>query len=168
MSFGVAIPIALRVVYYDRFVRGPFHLGRYSYPIATVAVLWIAFITIAFILPQENPVDSQTLNYAIVAVGIVITYSVGFWLLSARKWFTGPVKQIAGEQSSQGYALEFGMLIANCSGRDGIRHHKSCDSRRESRVQEVEGVNLFQPCMYIPIPAMPSFTHSYAHMHFRS
>lgn len=40
--------------------------------------------------------DSQTLNYAIVAVAIVITYSVGFWLISARKWFSGPVKQIAG------------------------------------------------------------------------
>lgn len=39
--------------------------------------------------------DSQTLNYAIVAVGIVITYSLGLWIISARKWFTGPVKQIA-------------------------------------------------------------------------
>ena len=44
-----------------------------------------------------QPVDTQTFNYAIVAVGIVILYSVGFWVLSARKWFTGPVKQIEGE-----------------------------------------------------------------------
>ena len=43
-----------------------------------------------------NPVNTQTLNYSIVAVGIVVTYSVGFWLISARKWFTGPIKQIAG------------------------------------------------------------------------
>lgn len=88
----------------------------FSFPVAITAVTWIAFIAIAFILPQINvrlvplsvvrtpltpsfffqPVDSQTVNYAIVAVGIVIIYSVGFWLLSARKWFTGPVKQIAG------------------------------------------------------------------------
>ena len=40
--------------------------------------------------------DSQTLNYSIVAVGVVISYSFGFWVLSARKWFTGPVKQIEG------------------------------------------------------------------------
>jgi len=44
----------------------------------------------------QQPVDSQTLNYAVVAVGIVIFYSVGFWFVSARKWFTGPVKQIEG------------------------------------------------------------------------
>ena len=91
-------------------------MRSFSYPVAIGAVAWITFISIAFILPQINvsaltfiyiklwadikeqkPVDSQTLNYSVVAVGVVVLYSVGFWLLSARKWFTGPVKQIAGE-----------------------------------------------------------------------
>ena len=62
-----------------------------------ISVCWIIFIAIAFILPTANPVNSQTLNYSIVAVGIVITYSVGFCLISARKWFTGPIKQIEGK-----------------------------------------------------------------------
>jgi len=97
LYISYAIPIALRVVNREYFVRGPFHLGAFSYPIALSAVLWITFISIAFILPQINPVDSQTLNYAVVAVGIVVTYSLGFWLISARKWFTGPVKQIEAE-----------------------------------------------------------------------
>ncbi|KAF8183643.1 APC amino acid permease [Pholiota molesta] len=95
ISYG--IPIALRVVYRDQFVRGPFHLGAFSFPVAIAAVLWICFISIAFILPQINPVDSLTFNYSIVAVGIVILYSVGFWIVSARKWFSGPVKQIEAE-----------------------------------------------------------------------
>ncbi|KAJ2918863.1 hypothetical protein MD484_g1536, partial [Candolleomyces efflorescens] len=95
ISYG--IPIALRVIYRDSFVRGPFHLRAFSYPVAIGAIAWILFISIAFILPQINPVDSQTLNYAIVAVGVVIAYSVGFWLLSARKWFTGPIRQIEAE-----------------------------------------------------------------------
>jgi hypothetical protein len=59
-------------------------------------VLWIAFISIVFCLPELNPVNSKTLNYAPVAVGIVLTYALGFWALSARKWFAGPIKQIAG------------------------------------------------------------------------
>ncbi|KAF9481473.1 APC amino acid permease [Pholiota conissans] len=95
ISYG--IPIALRVVYRDQFVRGPFHLGAASLPVAIIAVLWICFISIVFILPQVNPVDSLTFNYSIVAVGIVIIYSVGFWVISARKWFIGPVKQIEAE-----------------------------------------------------------------------
>jgi hypothetical protein len=90
------IPIALRVIYADRFIRGPFHLGRFSYLISITAVLWIAFISIVFCLPELNPVNSQTLNYAPVAVGIVITYALGFWVISARRWFAGPIKQIAG------------------------------------------------------------------------
>lgn len=93
-----AIPIALRLYYRKKFVKGPFHLGAFSGVIAFTAVAWIIFISIAFILPQLNPVDSETLNYAIVAVGIVITYSMGFWFLSARKWYEGPVKQIAAEE----------------------------------------------------------------------
>lgn len=92
----LAIPIALRVINRDTFVRGPFHLGAFSYPVAIAAVVWIMFISIVFMLPQINPVNSQTLNYAPVAVGIVIAYSLGFWVLSARKWFTGPIKQIQG------------------------------------------------------------------------
>ncbi|TFK85392.1 APC amino acid permease [Polyporus arcularius HHB13444] len=98
ISYG--IPIALRVVYRKRFKRGPFHLGPFSYPVAITACVWILFISVAFILPQANPVDSQTLNYAIVAVGIVIVYSLGFWLISARKWFIGPIKQIQADEMS--------------------------------------------------------------------
>ncbi|CAL1702473.1 unnamed protein product [Somion occarium] len=97
LYISYAIPIFLRVLNRASFKRGPFHLGPFSYPVALLAVVWIGFISIAFILPQENPVNSQTLNYAIVAVGIVVTYSLGFWFLSARKWFTGPVNQIAAE-----------------------------------------------------------------------
>lgn len=95
ISYG--IPILLRVTNRRQFVRGPFHLGQLSIPIAICAVTWIGFITIVFILPQINPVTSQTFNYSIVAVGIVVAYSVGFWVLSARKWFTGPIKQIEAE-----------------------------------------------------------------------
>ncbi|KAH9984369.1 APC amino acid permease [Russula vinacea] len=95
-SYG--LPIALRVIYADRFVRGPFHLGKLSYPISIAAVLWIAFISVAFCLPELNPVSTKTLNYAPVAVGIVLTYALGFWTLSAHKWFTGPITQIAEKE----------------------------------------------------------------------
>jgi len=103
ISYG--IPIALRLWNRTDFVRGPFHLGKFSYPVATIAVLWICLISIVFILPQANPVDSQTLNYAIVAVGIVVLYSVTFWLVSARKWFKGPIKQIEGKAGFQAHDL---------------------------------------------------------------
>ncbi|KZO93984.1 APC amino acid permease [Calocera viscosa TUFC12733] len=97
ISYG--IPIALRLIDHQRFVRGPFHLGAFSIPVGIAAVCWIITITILFILPQINPVTSQTFNYSIVAVGIVVTYSMGMWLFFARKWFKGPVRQIQAEQA---------------------------------------------------------------------
>lgn len=67
--------------------------------VANVAELrWICFITIIFCLPTANPVDSQTLNYTPVAVGIVAVWALGSWFLWARRWFTGPVRQIQAEQ----------------------------------------------------------------------
>lgn len=37
---------------------------------------------------------SQTLNYTVVAVGIIALGSGGTWVLWARKWFVGPVREI--------------------------------------------------------------------------
>jgi hypothetical protein len=27
-------------------------------------------------------------------VAIVVAYSIGYWFISARKWFVGPIKQV--------------------------------------------------------------------------
>ena len=96
ISYG--IPILIGLIYPQNFHKGPFNLGVFSKPVAAIACLWIGFITIIFCLPNVNPVTSQTLNYTPVAVGIVIIWAFGTWFLSARKWFTGPIRQIQAEE----------------------------------------------------------------------
>lgn len=76
---------------------GPFNLRGFSRPVALIACLWIGFITIIFCLPNLNPVTSQTLNYTPVAVGIVCVWTFGSWILWARRWFKGPIRQIQAE-----------------------------------------------------------------------
>ncbi|KAG9236417.1 amino acid/polyamine transporter I [Amylocarpus encephaloides] len=90
ISYG--IPILIGLIYHTSFTmrKGPFSLGVFSRPVAFVAVSWIAFITIIFCLPTTNPVDSQTLNYTVVAVGIIAIGANVMWLVTARKWFVGP------------------------------------------------------------------------------
>ncbi|KAG6906750.1 hypothetical protein DXG01_012280 [Tephrocybe rancida] len=69
--------------------------------IATMG-LYISYgipIALRVIYHKDFPVDSQTFNYSIVAVGIVLLYSIGFWFISARKWFSGPIQQISGKYS---------------------------------------------------------------------
>jgi uncharacterized membrane protein len=53
----------------------------------------VVFIAILFMLPEFSPINHNTFNYAPIAVGVVLLYSGGYWLLSARKWFTGPKVQ---------------------------------------------------------------------------
>jgi len=97
ISYG--IPILIGLVWPSHFKKGPFNLGRGSRPVAAVACAWIAFITIIFCLPELNPVNSQTLNYTPVAVGIIALFAFGSWFLWARKWFTGPIRQIHAEEA---------------------------------------------------------------------
>ena len=95
ISYG--LPILIGLINPQGFVHGPFNLGKFSKPVAVAACLWIGFITIIFCLPNANPVDSQTLNYTPVAVGIVTLWCFGSWFLWARKWFKGPIRQIEAE-----------------------------------------------------------------------
>lgn len=95
ISYG--LPILIGLIWHRSFVamKGPFNLGVLSRVVALAACAWIAFITIVFCLPTSNPVTSQTLNYTVVAVGIIGVGAVGSWVLWAHRWFTGPAEEVA-------------------------------------------------------------------------
>ncbi len=82
-------PVALRLLNPD-FVRGPWHLGRWSRPIGWTAVVWVGLITVLFMLPPAYPVTRLSFNYSVVAVLVVLGGAGLWWVLSARHWFTGP------------------------------------------------------------------------------
>lgn len=53
----------------------------------------ISHLTIPFLLPRLCCMFScpvQSLNYAPIAVGVVLLVSGGWWVAGARKWFNGP------------------------------------------------------------------------------
>jgi amino acid permease (GABA permease) len=91
-------PTFLRLRQGAGFQRGPWHLGRWSYLVGTIAVIWVVFITILFMLPTASPITWDNFNYTIVAVLAVIGFAGIYWLVSARKWFTGPKIQGSAEQ----------------------------------------------------------------------
>lgn len=52
LYISYVIPVLLRCTVARRTFRpGPFSLGRLSIPVGCVAILWVAFITILFVLP---------------------------------------------------------------------------------------------------------------------
>jgi len=86
-------PTFLRLRQGSSFQRGPWHLGRWSYLVGIIAVVWVIFITILFMLPTASPIGWGNFNYTIVAVLAVIGFAGIYWLVSARNWFTGPKVQ---------------------------------------------------------------------------
>jgi len=117
LYIAYGIPILLRRLAGERFQRGPWHLRQWSAPIGWIAVVWIAFIAILFVLPQTAPGNTlTTFNYAPVAVGVVLLFSGGYWFLSAKNWFKGPkvqgsaaeLAQIEAELESLGHAAPAG------------------------------------------------------------
>ncbi|KAL5753463.1 hypothetical protein ACOSP7_023640 [Xanthoceras sorbifolium] len=92
---GYAVPIFARMVMAEKnFKAGPFYLGKASRPICLIAFLWICYTCSVFLLPTYYPISWDTFNYAPVALGVGLGLVMLWWLLDARKWFKGPVRNI--------------------------------------------------------------------------
>jgi len=97
LYIAYGIPILLRL-FSKNFVAGPWHLGAWSKPIGTIAVIWIVLISILFMLPSAYPINPGNFNYAPVAVlGTLLIVGI-WWLVSAHNWFKGPVIQGSAEE----------------------------------------------------------------------
>jgi amino acid transporter len=99
LYIAYALPIFLRQFATD-FKRGPWHLGAWSRPIGWIAVIWVVFISVLFMLPTFNPASLAkgvspfaTFNYTpVVVLGVFLIVTI-WWLVSARNWFKGPIIQ---------------------------------------------------------------------------
>jgi amino acid permease (GABA permease) len=112
LYIAYGIPILLRRLAGSRFQAGPWQLGQWSAPVGWIAVIWIVFISVLFVLPQVAPGNTlTTFNYAPVAVGAVLIYSGGYWLLSAKNWFKGPKVQGTPEELKKIEAELGGALV---------------------------------------------------------
>jgi amino acid permease (GABA permease) len=98
LYIAYVLPTFLRLRQGDNFQRGPWHLGRWSKPIGITAVVWVVIISILFMLPVFSPITAGNFNYTVVAVVVVLGFAWIYWMVSARKWFTGPRVQGTAEE----------------------------------------------------------------------
>jgi amino acid transporter len=120
IAFG--LPIILRIKAGDRFEPGAWSLGKRYKWISTIAVGWIVLVCILFLMPLSpagvpgsEDFSWEAVNYAPITVfGALILFG-GWYLLSARKWFTGPVPE-GGLEELQSIEQQ---LDAEAHGRTG-------------------------------------------------
>ena len=105
LYIAFVLPIILRLRAGESFERGAWHLGRHYKWIDSLAIVWIFFISIVFLLPfayvgipWNKGFDWNFLNYTPITVGGALLLFGGWWLLSSKRWFTGPIRQGTDEE----------------------------------------------------------------------
>jgi len=101
LYIAYVIPVFLRWRKGDDFQPGPWTLGRKYRWVNPGAVLLVIVMVIIFILPTtpegvpwNSQFDWKALNYAPLTVGAVFVAVGLWWLIRARRTFTGPIQQI--------------------------------------------------------------------------
>ncbi|NUH37961.1 amino acid permease [Streptomyces samsunensis] len=94
-----AIPVFLRLRAGDRFQPGPWNLGRWSKPVGWTAVVWVALVTVLFCLPQSSPVTADSMNYASIALAVVLLLATIWWFVARRSYNTPSAYGTAREQA---------------------------------------------------------------------
>jgi len=100
------LPVILRFKAGKNFETGAWSLGKHYRWINILAMIWVAFIFVIFMLPtgpkgipgNAAGFDWNFVNYAPLTIAGVFLLFGGWWVLSARKWFKGPVRMGTDEE----------------------------------------------------------------------
>jgi amino acid permease (GABA permease) len=98
LYLAYVFPVYLRLRQGDNFERGPWHLGKWSKPIGWLAVVWVLFMAVMFLLPTVSPITHDNFNYAPVALAVVLIGATLWWFATARGRYTGPVSYGSPEE----------------------------------------------------------------------
>ena len=118
LYIAFVLPIYLRYRAKENFESGAWHLGKHYKWIDPLAILWIVVICVLFLLPlfpDGIPGNSAVVgtnhflvvvnwadvNYAPLTVGGAFILFGGWWILSAKNWFKGPVRMGSEEELEQ-------------------------------------------------------------------
>jgi amino acid transporter len=86
LYIAYVVPVFLRLRKPD-FQVGPWNLGGWSRPIGWIAVVWVAFICVLFVLPPVEDINIDTFNYSPIAVAAVIVFATVAWFVGGQKHF---------------------------------------------------------------------------------
>jgi hypothetical protein len=136
LYIAFALPIILRIKAGDKFEPGAWSLGRHYKWVSWIAVVWIGAVCVLFLMPiSPNGIPGaaefawESVNYAPLTVGGALLLFGGWYVVSARKWFTGPVREEAAD-------AELAAILGEGSHRPA--HQQQSVPAESERQREVE------------------------------
>ncbi|KIX01671.1 uncharacterized protein Z518_09397 [Rhinocladiella mackenziei CBS 650.93] len=87
------IPITIRTFFVgSRFRRGPWHLGKFSYPIGVASTCFTLLMIPILCLPSVtgSDLDASLMNWTCLVWGGPMLLVLVWWVVDAHKWFKGP------------------------------------------------------------------------------
>jgi amino acid transporter len=105
LYIALVLPVYLRYRMHDAFEPGAWSLGKHYKWIDLVSLAWVGLITILFTfplykagLPWEDDFSWDLTNYTILWFAGIGIFFGGWWMLSAKNWFKGPVRMGTDEE----------------------------------------------------------------------
>lgn len=83
------IPIGFRIFAGDRWVAGPFDLGRWSIPIHVLAFISQSYMIVMQCFPPQKEWDATTLNYNFAITLLAAIFSCLLYIFYGKKHFKG-------------------------------------------------------------------------------
>jgi amino acid transporter len=154
LSIAFGLPILLRIRAGSSFERGAWSLGGHYKWISPLAVGWIVLLCVLFLLPVSpkgvpfaEDFDWELVNYAPFTVGGALLLFGGWYLFSARRWFTGPVRETGSNLSLDQirYELERGQGGQGGPGGPGGQDTQSWGPPNAGPAVPVPGTGPFGP-----------------------
>jgi len=138
------IPIFIRVFFVgNRFRRGPWHLGKFSKPIGSMACAFILVMMPILCFPsvKGNDLTAELMNWTIVVYGGPMLLVIIWWFVSAHKWFKGPVINV-----------EHHMLGREENVLDGVedKNHSDSDAPSVNKKGEAQELPTVEPKQELP------------------
>jgi hypothetical protein len=109
LYIAYTIPVFLRWRMKDEFKRGSWTLGSKYKWVNPIAFCWVAICVVIFCLPFapagvyfKHGFEWSAVNYApLVTIGVMLAVTI-WYLVSARKSFTGPIRTIDELDTEEG------------------------------------------------------------------
>ncbi|WP_088225835.1 amino acid permease [Desulfosporosinus sp. FKB] len=90
LYIAYVIPVFLKNIHPERFTPGPWNLGNWSKLVGWIAIVWVLFASVLFVLPVQSPITFANFNFTGVVLLIVWALLIPWYLISVRRWFKGP------------------------------------------------------------------------------